>query len=108
MQAREAHSSAGQTDFISDISTAEVPTEQGAGDPCLTSPLLPLQDPTKMGPGLDHFLLLHLKRGDRDPGAGLASCSFLINPPVLSLPCRIRFPSPAPRQGTLAHGEGQL
>lgn len=32
---RKAHSSAGQTDFISDISTAEVPTEQGGGDPCL-------------------------------------------------------------------------
>lgn len=36
-------------------------------------PLLPLPDPTKMGPGLDQFLLLHLKRGER--GAGLASCS---------------------------------
>lgn len=72
---REAHSSAGQTDFISDISTAEVPWSRGEGTHAWTSPLLPPQDPRKVGHGLDQVLLHPQKRGTRGPGAGLASCA---------------------------------
>lgn len=44
---RKAHSSAGQTDFISDISTAEMPWSRGEGTQIWTGPLLlPLLDPT--------------------------------------------------------------
>lgn len=44
---RQAHSSAGQTDFISDISTAEMPWNRGEGTQVWTGPLLlPLLDPT--------------------------------------------------------------
>lgn len=62
-----------RADFISDISTAEVPTGQRGEDPCLDQPpsLLPQQDPMKMGPGLNQFLLLHLKRGDGELGLAL-------------------------------------
>lgn len=58
-------------------------------------PLLPLPDPTKIGPGLDQFLLLHLKHGGGEPGAGLVSCSsyqsdIVISPKGLGL----SLPSP--------------
>lgn len=49
--------------------------EQWGGIHVWTCPsLLPLLDPMKMGPGLDQFILLHLKWGRRAQG-WLASCS---------------------------------
>ena len=86
---RKSHSSAGQTDFISDISTAEVPWGRGEGIHVWTDPLLlSLLDPTKMGPGLEEFLLLHLKCGDGGrEGLALLPVAPVINP-VLSLPRR--------------------
>lgn len=52
---------AAQTDFISDISTAEVPAEQGERG-SMPNPSPPAPDgPLRMGSGLDQFLLLHLK-----------------------------------------------
>lgn len=44
-------------------------------------PLLPQQDPMKMEPGLDQFLLLHLKLGDGELGLALLPLSA----PLLSI-----------------------
>ena len=69
--------------------------EQGGGDPCLNqSPPAPA-GPYQMGPGLDQFLLLHLKCGGGEPGAGLASCSSYQSSTVTSLQgLGLSLPSP--------------
>lgn len=59
-------------------------------------PLLqPLPDSTKMGPGLA-FLLLHLDCGDREVGAGFASCSSYQSIIVTSLYGLDVSPHPSP------------
>lgn len=81
---RKAHSSAGQTLLVISVQQ-RCPWSKGEGTHAGTGPLLlPLQDPAKMGPGLDQFLPLQWKRGGGEPGAGLASCSSSHPPSIVT------------------------